>query len=386
MHTIARLARLAGTRAVQERFATPVQKTQPACKHTASSRSLAGLVFVATIALSGCTTARPETTSEAESNTVTTDTHHFLAVADGVYFVRYTVPGFFNSNSMVVVNDEDVLVVDSHITPATARKLIEGIGLVTDKPVTTLVNTHFHYDHAHGNQAFATVQIVGHEFTREKMAGDPLNEPTFQRELAGQGRTIAWLEGRLAAAENDEQREQLEAGLSMTKAHAEATREIAPVAPDITMSDRLTLYRGDREIQVVFCGRAHTGGDVVVYLPADKIAFTGDMMLGGPSWLGDGHVDEWPATLGKLKELDVELFLPGHGPPFRNRELIDHVAAYYRDLWDQVVAARADGANVGEATRRVDLRAHADTLGIRQPGTDPLAVARIYQLLEERGE
>ncbi|MCY3623891.1 MAG: MBL fold metallo-hydrolase [Gammaproteobacteria bacterium] len=321
----------------------------------------------------------------ASDGTITTETHRFQMLADGVYLAMYTVP-MFNSNSLVVINDEDVLVVDSHITPRAAKQLLAGIAEITDKPITTLVYTHFHYDHAHGTQAFGDVQIIGHEFTRKTMAGDPHNEPTFQREKAGQPRAIAWLESQLESATSDEQREQLEYRLGLARARAEATKGIEPVPPDTTLTDRLDLIRGDREIQVIFCGRAHTGGDVVVYLPADKLVYTGDMAFSGPSFLGDGHVDEWPDTLMKLKELDVELYVPGHGPPFTDSGRLDLVADYYRVLWKQVVAARADGANAGEATSRVDLTSFADTLGIRRPGTDPLAVARIYQLLDERGD
>lgn len=345
---------------------------------TTIARTAALSLAAAAILLSSHTMAQ----DEASDGAITTDTHRFQPLADGVYLAIYTVP-MFNSNSLVVINDDDVLVVDSHITPNAANELLAGIAQITDKPITTLVYTHFHYDHAHGTQAFPEVQIIGHEFTRETMAGDPHNEPTFQREKAGQPRAIAWLESQLESA-SDEQREQLEYRLGLTRAHAESTKTIEPVPPDTTLNDRLTLFRGDREIQVIFCGRAHTGGDVVIYLPADKIAYTGDMAFRGPSFLGDGHVDEWPDTLMKLKELDVDLYVPGHGPPFTDSGRLDLVADFYRDLWGQVVAARADGANVGEATARVDLTSYADTLGPQR--TDPLAVARIYQLLDERGE
>ena len=323
---------------------------------------------------------------EAADGVVTTDTHRFQPLADGVYLAMYTVPRFFNSNSLVVINEDDVLVVDSHITPNAARELITGIAQITDKPITTLVYTHFHYDHAHGTQAFGDVQIVGHEFTHATMTGDPLNEPTFQQWFSGQNRAIPWLEGQIESVESDQQREELEASLSAARAHLEHVNSIVPVPPDTTLSDRLTLYRGDREIQVIFCGRAHTGGDVVVYLPADRLVYTGDMAFQGPSFLGDGYVDEWPDTLMKLKELDVDMYVPGHGPPFTDPERLDIVAAYYRDLWKQVVAARADGANAGAAAAQVDLTSYADTLGIRRPGTDAQTVARIYRLLDERGE
>lgn len=323
---------------------------------------------------------------DASDGTITTDTHRFQMLADGVYLALYTVPRFFNSNSLIVINDDDVLVVDSHITPNAAKELIAGIGQITDKPITTLVYTHFHYDHAHGTQAFGDVQIIGHEFTYATMTGDPLNEPTFQQWFSGQNRAIPWLEGQIESAESDEQREQLETSLSAARAHLEHVKGITPVPPDTTMSDRLTLFRGDREIQVIFCGRAHTGGDVVVYLPADKLVYTGDMAFAGPSFLGDGYVDEWSDTLMKLKELDVERYVPGHGPPFTDPGRLDIVADYYRDLWDVVVTVRAEGANAGEAIRQVDLTAYADTLGIQQIGAPLSAVARIYQLLDERGE
>lgn len=344
--------------------------------------------FACTLAaVAGAPLAGAETAAEqAPDRVITTDTHRLQEVADGVYFVQYTVPRF-NSNSMVVVNEEDVLVVDSHITPATARSLIASIGAVTDKPITTVVNTHFHYDHAHGNQAFGEVTIIGHEFTRMKMAGAPLKERTYQDWLGRTTGTVAFLERRLAAMEEGEERAQVERGLAGAKAEMAEAKDVAPVPPDTTLrGERMTLVRGSREIQIVFCGRAHTGGDVVVYLPKERLVFTGDMMVGGPSWLGDGYVDEWPATLAKLKTLDFDLILPGHGPPFRNRELIDHVAAYYRDLWGAVVAARADGKSIGQTAAAVDLTGHRETLGITRAGVDPQAVGRIYALLDERGE
>ena len=336
-----------------------------------------------------------------------TDHHRFEEVAPGVYFVTYTVPNFFNSNSMVIVNDADVVVVDSHITPATGRELIADIGRITDKPISVVVNTHFHYDHAHGNQAFESAKIIGHEFTRMKMAGTPLAEPTFaghvgrisagieglQRQIAeaasgeeGAGEDAAG--GDVAGGEDDaaggdaEQKQALEAQLAALQAHMATVEETTPRAPDVTLNERITLYRGDREIQLIFCGRAHTGGDIVVYLPNERLVFTGDMMLNGPSWLGDGHVDEWPATLENLKALDFDLILPGHGPAFSDRGRIDLVQDYYRALWADVAALHGDGKSAAEAAATVDLTQFKDSLGIARPGADPQAVARIYRLLD----
>ncbi len=324
----------------------------------------------------------PETAIQTQE----TDTHRLEEVAEGVYFAVGTGSIFVMSNALVIVNDEDVVVVDSHITPAAARALIASIRAITDKPITTLINSHFHYDHAHGAQAFGNVQIIGHEFTREKLTGDPMNEHTFLDSKARFDRTLDRLEARLANVTNATERLELETQVEFNRAHIQATKEVTPVPPDVTMSDRLTLFRGDREIQIHFFGRAHTGGDVGVYLPEDKILFTGDMLLGGISYLGDGYVGEWAQTLQNLKQLDIDLVLPGHGPGFRDLERIDYVQAYYRDLHDGVVRLKAGGATAEEAAVQVDLTHHGDTLGVNQMGANLEAVQRIYALLDGTAE
>ena len=119
-----------------------------------------------------------------------------------------------------------------------------------------------------------------------------------------------------------------------------------------------------------------------IYLPADKILFTGDMLLGGISYLGDGYVGEWAQTLENLKQLDFDLVLPGHGPAFSDFERIDYVQAYYRDLYAEIVRLRNSGLSAEEAAVRADLRQHADTLGVRDLGANAQAVQRIYALLD----
>ena len=110
------------------------------------------------------------------------------------------------------------------------------------------------------------------------------------------------------------------------------------------------------------------------------------MLLGGISYLGDGYVGEWAQTLQNLKQLDIDLVLPGHGPGFRDLERIDYVQAYYRDLHDGVVRLKAGGATAEEAAVQVDLTHHGDTLGVNQMGANLEAVQRIYALLDGTAE
>lgn len=262
---------------------------------------------------------------------ISTETHRFTEIRDGIYLAQTTVP-VFNSNSLVIVNDDDVVLVDSHVTPSKARDLIAAVKTLTTKPITALINSHYHFDHAHGNQEFSDIPIIGHEFTHRKLATAPLDDPGYKRGVAQVLSAMSRLGERIESAEDHTERQQLEAEGELLSAHLDDWDEIAPVPPNVTMNDRLTLHRGTREIQVLFLGRALTGGDVVVYFPQDKVVFTGDLALAGPSFLGDGYVDEWPETLENLKALDFDVFVPGHGAPIRDLRRIDLVQEYYQDL------------------------------------------------------
>tara|TARA_B110000879_G_scaffold153321_1_gene198418 strand:- start:190 stop:642 length:453 start_codon:yes stop_codon:yes gene_type:complete len=150
----------------------------------------------------------------------------------------------------------------------------------------------------------------------------------------------------------------------------------------------MTLFQvvadGSREIQLHHFGRAHTGGDVMVYLPQDKIVFTGDMMLPGLAYMGDGHVDEWPATLDGLLSLDFDTWLPGHGPVMRSKETIGHFQVYLRDLWSKTSQMHSDGVSFERAAQQIDMTNHSQNFAqIRAAGVDPRAIRRIYQLLDQ---
>ena len=128
--------------------------------------------------------------------------------------------------------------------------------------------------------------------------------------------------------------------------------------PNVTFTDKMVIHKGGREVQVHFLGRGHTGGDTMVFLPAERIVFTGDFFEGRPgggmlSYLGDSFIDEWPASLERLKALEFDVIVPGHGAPLRERKQIDDFQSYLRDFWRQATALRAQGAD-GGAGRRED--------------------------------
>ncbi len=307
------------------------------------------------IGLAGC--AAEEALPEG---TILTDTHSFEEVAPGVYFIlgRDDVI-FVQSNAMLVVTDEDALVVDSHVTPAAARALLASIAEVTDKPVTHLVNTHYHFDHAHGNQSFPEdVAIVGHEFTRAMLMTDVMDQPTAAIFTGNIPNQIAAMKEAADAMEEGEEKDQAHNAIRIQEAHYVAVGETEPTPPNVTLTSRMTIHRTfegrDRPIELLHLGRGHTGGDVVVLLPNERLVFTGDLVLAGAAYIGDAYVDEWLDTLDRFEELEFDLILPGHGATFSDMAQVDALRQFLADFWNQASAAHEQGLSPEEAIAEIE--------------------------------
>jgi cyclase len=312
-------------------------------------------------------------------------TYKFEKIADGVYYAT----GGFGSNNVVIVNDDDVLLVDTGTTPANTRAFVADVKMLTDKPVRYVVNTHWHYDHTDGNSIFGPeVQIIAHDYVRTAITTfDVLNREPYK---TSQGTVVAQIDSltKQIAAEADAARK---AALAKQLADAEnilvQLKEIKPTPPNVTYSSKMVLNRGQREIDLLFLGRGHTGGDTVVYLPKEKIVATGDLMESRPAYMGDAFFDEWIATLEALKKLDFAVDLPGHGVPFTNKSLITAYQSYLQDLTAQAAKLRGQGVSAEDAARRIDLTAHAKEFpAIQGPGVDIRGVRRVYAWMDERGQ
>ena len=310
--------------------------------------------------------------------------HRFQQIQPGVYSAVGTGAMNVGSNSAVIINKDDVLIVDSHITPEAARVLLQELKSITDKPVRFLVNTHFHFDHTDGNQVFGPdVEIIGHEFTRKKLAGDFLHEPIFVNSIGALPRQLADLQTRAEAEQDAATRERLQQQLRVQRAYQEQLKEIRPVPPNVTLTHQMTLVRGDREIQLLFVGRGHTGGDLVVFLPKERVLCSGDLIVNGLANLVDGYVNDWPDALERLKPLGFDDVIPGHGEPFKGKERIDSFQEYLRDLWRQASALHAQRVPAADAAKRIDMTAHKPHYpSIAGPGVNPVAVQRMYAVME----
>ncbi len=323
----------------------------------------------------------------------------FEEVVPGVYHARGTGALSVGSHGAVIVNDDDVLLVESHISPAAAYAVVDEIEALTGKPVRYVVNTHYHFDHAHGNQIYPDdVHVIGHEVTREMLESGASLGRSYELFVGRLPDQIAAMEGAheelqrgVDEAEDEAAREEaaeelaaLEARLAYMRNYAAGQDALVPKGPNTTLSERMTLFRGDREIRILFFGRGHTGGDVVVHLPQERVIVTGDLLLPGLPYMGDGYLAEWVETLEHVKALDFDWVLPGHGDPFQDKERITYQQDYMRDLQARAAALHAQGIPYEEAAAQIDMTDHAEHYPqIRFPGVPAVAVQRVFELLDD---
>jgi cyclase len=327
--------------------------------------------------------------------------YKFQKIADGVYYASPEFNGtafpfgsnpFFGANLVVVVNADDVLIVDTGTSPAAARAFVADIKLLTDKPVRYAVNTHWHYDHTDGNSIFGPeVQIIAHDYVRQAIEKfDILHNEPFRSSTRNAPQAMIDRFSKQIAAEKDLRRKaalekKLADTVAATKAFVQDIKEIKPTPPNVTYTDRLVLHRGGREIDLLFLGRGHTGGDTVVFLPKERIVCTGDLMESRIAFMGSAFFDEWLTTLDALKRLDFAVDLPGHGAPFRDKRLITAFQSYLSDVLAQVAKLRAQGISADEAAKRVDLTSHArDFPDIEGVGAEVRGIRRVYAWMDER--
>lgn len=308
----------------------------------------------------------------------------FHKIREDLYHAVGTGSLAVGANAAVLINEADVLLVDSHVSPAAAQVLLDELKAITSKPVRYVVNTHFHFDHVHGNQIYpSSVEIIGHEYTRQVLAaGGSMRGRGYDRFIQALPQQIATLRAQLDTARTDSMRADLQRRITIQENYRAATAAVRPTPPTMAFDSRLTLFKGGREIRLHFFGRGHTSGDVVVHLPRERVLITGDLLTAGLAYMGDAFVPDWIETLERLKALEFDLVLPGHGLPFRERERVNHFQAYLADFWGKVTELHRGGVTAEEAARRIDMRSHAVNYPfIRAAGVDLDAVQRAYEVI-----
>jgi cyclase len=241
-------------------------------------------------------------------------------VSEGIYAYLQPDGSWWLNNTGFLASRDGVISVDSTSTERRTRAYLDAIATVTPKPVRTLVNTHHHGDHTHGNYLLSGAAIVGHERCREAVLGTPIPP------APGVWTDVDW--GHL---------------------------ELAP--PFLTYTDGVTLWSGDLRCDVRYVGTpAHTTNDSIVHIPERSVVFAGDLLFnGGTPFALMGSVSGWIEVLETvLRPLGARTLVPGHGPVC-GPEVIDDMAAYLRFVQHTAAEAKAAGLTPLQAARQVDL-------------------------------
>lgn len=282
-------------------------------------------------------------------------------IADGIYLLRapQALDRWTATNVVVIVNEQDVTVFDSFTRPLTARMAIAEIRRLTDKPVRTLINSHWHMDHWSGNdeflKAFPGLQIIAtletRDYIRRMGAEFLLDSSRAGLRDSREALAAALKTGRLpdGTALTDEVRRQREQAIDRRSRFVEEMAAVPRVMPNVGFRDELTFWRGRREFRL-YDLTGDAAGSTVLYLPAEKILVTGDVLVsppdgaGPPPWTTNSYrIAPWLASLRRLEQLDAAVIVPGQGPLMRDNSYLKLTADIFAAITAQVHSALERG-------------------------------------------
>jgi glyoxylase-like metal-dependent hydrolase (beta-lactamase superfamily II) len=271
-------------------------------------------------------------------------------LADGVYAILHddATDEWPHGNTGVIVGDTEVLVVDSCYLPSRARADIALIRKVTDKPVRRLVITHWHFDHNNGTvayrEAYPEIEVISE---RETARFIDLNATWWSRmNAASDSEKRKSLEDKKAelATADAAARQPLATHVRQREAELEELAGLEVVRPDLLFEGELTLDVGGRRVQLRDWGRANSPHDVTVYLPEERVLFTGDILVQSPlPYSGASWPVPWIEVLRGIEAMPVVAVVPGHGPVQRDHAYTHQVRELLERVTSRVEAMARDG-------------------------------------------
>lgn len=240
-----------------------------------------------------------------------------VQVADGIWAWVQLDGSWGLNNCGVFVGADGVTAVDTCFTERRTRLFLDAVASVSDHPIRTLVNTHHHGDHTHGNWLVPTATVIGHTQCRDEV-------------VAAGHASVGFFEG-------------VDWGQI----------DIRP--PFVTFDDELRVWVDDLEVQLLHVGPAHTTNDIVAWVPRHRILFAGDLVFnGGTPFVVMGSVEGSLRAIDRLRALEPEVIVPGHGPVC-DASVLDDMAAYLRFVQQHGRDGHAAGTPVLELADQIDL-------------------------------
>ncbi len=233
----------------------------------------------------------------------------------------YTAEG--DPNTGIVVGDDAVMVIDTQATPVMAQDVIRRIRDVTDKPIRYVVLSHYHAVRVLGASGYAPEHIIASRDTYDLIV--ERGEADMQSEIERFPRLFRAVESV--------------PGLTW---------------PTIVFEKRLTMWLGKLKVEIMQLGRGHTKGDTVVWLPDEKILFSGDLVeYGATPYAGDAYLRDWPATIDAIAALGPEKLVPGRGSSLKTPAQVAAGLASTRTFVEDLYCAVELGTRAGKDLRTV---------------------------------
>ncbi|MEJ1990720.1 MAG: MBL fold metallo-hydrolase [Maritimibacter sp.] len=243
----------------------------------------------------------------------------FTQVGEGLY--AFTAEG--DPNTGVIIGDESVMIVEAQATPRLARKVIECVRGVTDKPISHVVLTHYHAVRVLGASAYGAREIIMSDVAAAMV--EERGQEDWDSEF---GRFPRLFQGH---------------------------EEIPGLTrPTTTFSEGMTVMLGKRRVEIMKLGRAHTAGDAVIWVPDQEVMFTGDIVeYHSACYCGDGHFGDWEDTLDNIAAFEPKAIAPGRGDALVGEEMVAkalaNTADFVRSTYKPVARVVARGGSLKEA-------------------------------------
>ena len=295
----------------------------------------------------------------------------FQELSPGVWAgVRPDSPRFpVMGNTTFVISDEGVVVFDGGGSPAMAEQIIEKVRTLTDRPVTHVVTSHWHGDHNFGVYRFAeefpNVQFIAHEFTNQVFNSTRITYIDRQRDFVSKNREEFQ---KIVDSGKDSKGNKVSDGDRRDYARILEDGDVldpefnrSKVTPaNVTFTNKYSIQSGDRAIELMFLGHANTAGDIVMWLPEERIVSTGDIVVLPSPYAFNVPPRPWAETLRALNKLDYKMMVPGHGEIQTDTAYVDLLIEAAESIADQRDALLAEGKTSEEAQELLDFSAFED--------------------------
>jgi cyclase len=269
-----------------------------------------------------------------------------------------------NSNSLIIVRDSDVVVVDAQFTRAATQETIAAIRKLTHKPVAYVINTHWHDDHLAGDQVYQDSFPSARFVMQENTAADlvKLGASNRKSQVEGIPSVVNRLEhllsmglGMDSTPVSPRERAALESAIRIGRQYVKEAPGFRAVAATDTVHQRMTLGQGKNRLELFWFGYGNTRGDLVIWLPEQRIVATGDLVDAPVPLAFNSYPASWIKVLDSLLALRPKTIVPGHGPVMHDPLYVRSVRQWLAQLDREASAAVLRGDSLASALTTITL-------------------------------